>query len=218
MRFAMVTLVVLAAAGGDRRGCTDAPAPRDDACVDRACGEPCEYCPPGVPPESCPVPTFAATACNARGECVTEGTFVCSPCDGKGCGDACVIEPPCRDVTPPCMVPSTLGHCDGEGQCVPWDLPYACSPDAACEGKACGETCDACGGLCMHPFATACDLAGRCVPLTQWLCYDPCAGKACGDDCRVCPPDAIDCFETAVLKACDAAGACVPRSPDLSCP
>jgi len=43
---------------------------------------------------------------------------------------------------------------------------------------------------------------------------DPCAGKACGDRCSVCPPGDTDCVETAVVKVCDAAGACrgsVPR-------
>jgi hypothetical protein len=40
--------------------------------------------------------------------------------------------------------------------------------------------------------------------------YEPCAAKACGDSCRVCPPDDPNCFETAVLKQCNAQGACVP--------
>ena len=40
--------------------------------------------------------------------------------------------------------------------------------------------------------------------------YDPCAAKACGDSCTVCPPGDPRCFETAVLKACDPRGACVP--------
>jgi hypothetical protein len=40
--------------------------------------------------------------------------------------------------------------------------------------------------------------------------YEPCADKVCGDACRACPPDARDCAETAVVKACDGFGACVP--------
>ena len=47
--------------------------------------------------------------------------------------------------------------------------------------------------------------------------YEPCAGKACGAACTVCPPGAPDCAETAVVKACDAAGRCVPASPELRC-
>lgn len=45
--------------------------------------------------------------------------------------------------------------------------------------------------------------------------YAPCEGKACGDRCRVCAPDDRDCFETAVVKACDPAGRCVPEAPGL---
>lgn len=45
----------------------------------------------------------------------------------------------------------------------------------------------------------------------------PCGGKACGAPCTACPPGASDCTETAVVKACDAAGRCVPQTPDL-CP
>lgn len=35
-----------------------------------------------------------------------------------------------------------------------------------------------------------------------------CQNKACGETCTLCPPGAKNCFETAVLKQCDAAGAC----------
>jgi hypothetical protein len=45
--------------------------------------------------------------------------------------------------------------------------------------------------------------------------YDPCAGKACGDACTVCPPGDSSCAETAVVKACDPGGRCVPATPAL---
>src|SRR5512138_2487639 len=45
--------------------------------------------------------------------------------------------------------------------------------------------------------------------------YAPCAGKACGDGCTACAPDDRDCVETAVVKACDPAGRCVPRTDGL---
>lgn len=38
--------------------------------------------------------------------------------------------------------------------------------------------------------------------------YDPCAGKICGESCTLCAPGDGDCFETAVLKTCDASGSC----------
>jgi len=46
-------------------------------CEGLACGDSCGVCPPGTDPANCPVPTFAATACDASGECVTVGTFTC---------------------------------------------------------------------------------------------------------------------------------------------
>lgn len=50
---------------------------------------------------------------------------------------------------------------------------------------------------------------GGCDP-SQVPPYDPCAGKSCGDSCKACPPDDPSCFETAVVKACDARGLCAP--------
>lgn len=35
-----------------------------------------------------------------------------------------------------------------------------------------------------------------------------CSAKSCGDPCNICPPGATDCFETAVLKECNAHGRC----------
>jgi hypothetical protein len=47
--------------------------------------------------------------------------------------------------------------------------------------------------------------------------YEPCADKPRGDACTVCAPDDRDCFETAVVKACDALHRCVPRVDGLLC-
>jgi hypothetical protein len=46
--------------------------------------------------------------------------------------------------------------------------------------------------------------------------YDPCAASRCGDPCRACPPDDAGCFETAVVKGCDAAGQCVTAPVECS--
>lgn len=35
-----------------------------------------------------------------------------------------------------------------------------------------------------------------------------CLNKACGETCTLCPPGAKNCFETAVLKQCNAKGRC----------
>lgn len=58
----------------------------------------------------------------------------------------------------------------------------------------------------------ACDLD---KPIGELGPYEPCGGKSCGDACTVCDPEDPDCVETAVIKACDAEGACVPEVPGL---
>jgi len=178
MRLAIATFAVLALAASSRGGCDGAPATDAPAwgCEGLSCGDGCGLCPPGTPPEHCPVPTFAPTACDPRGQCVTAGTFSCAPeaCAGKTCGDECAVTLPCHDSVPPCLAPVRLGACTVDGVCVTG--PVDCEP------------------------------------------FDPCAGKACGDDCRLCPPDAIGCYETMELKACDAQGRCVSRTPGLVCP
>ncbi len=168
MRLRLAVLALLAVAASPRGGCAAGhpdPAPIDDECAGLACGESCAFCPDGA--TRCPVPTFAPTACNALGACVTAGTFSCDPsaCAGRQCGDECTIEPPCRSSDPPCMMPTLLGHCDAHGSCV--TAPAACVPYDPCAGKKCGEACDACapGQPCpMIAVMTACDAAGACVP------------------------------------------------------
>jgi hypothetical protein len=93
--------------------------------------------------------------------------------------------------------------------------------EAACQGLACGDPC----GFCPpgtdakgYPAPAVCDFAGRCVPKGPFVCYDPCAGKACGATCHLCPPGALDCAETAVVKACDRNGLCQMSTPALTCP
>ncbi len=259
-RIILLALLGLAASRGE---CGSTP--QYDACAGKACGEACTACPPDA--TDC-AETAVLKACDPQGRCVPQVEGLCgvAACAGKACGTDCVIDPPCRLAIPPCMMPSEVGHCDGDGACIPGDPPppgfclpesppwscegkacgescgycppetdpvncpvptfaptacdahgecvtageFLCTPAAACEGKACGEPCDLCGGACMHPYATACDYAGWCVPMTSWLCQDPCAGKACGEGCTVCPPppEGEGCVETQELKACDAAGRC----------
>ena len=40
-----------------------------------------------------------------------------------------------------------------------------------------------------------------------------CQGKSCGESCTLCPPGKKNCFETAVLKACNAQGKCGSSAP-----
>ncbi len=214
MRFAVPLALLLAAAA--RQGCGGAePAPYDP-CAGKACGEQCHACPPDDP--NC-FETADLKACDPTGRCASAATFTCAPsdsCAGKACGASCVWDPPCRNATPPCMMPSAFGHCGADGACVPGGFA-GCTPEPACEGKTCGATCDPCGGMCMHPYASACDYAGRCMPVSPWICYDPCAGKACGEQCHPCPPDAVGCVEPALFMVCDPAGTCTGATP-VSCP
>lgn len=225
----VVPLALVLAAAASRDGCGNGDRPAYDPCAGKACGEACTVC---APDDRDCAETAVVKACDPFGRCVPQVEDLCEParaaCAGEPCGADCVVEPPCRSAEPPCMVPSTAGHCDASGACVAVDPPPPgfCGPQPApswgCEGKACGDSCGYCPpgedpANCPVPtFApTACDAALRCVTLGTFTCpsgYDPCAGKATGACCTVCPPDASGCFETAVVKACDASGACVPAA------
>ncbi len=103
-------------------GACPAPAP-SWGCVGKACGDSCGYCPPGTDPASCPVPTFAATACDAQLQCVSAyDVGLCSPqaaCLGKPCGAVCETCPTCMD--------AIAEYCDASGACVKGGPP-SCSP------------------------------------------------------------------------------------------
>jgi len=97
-------------------------------------------------------------------------------------------------------------------------------PYEPCEGKKCGDACSVCDPDDKDCVETAvikaCDAEGACVAGNPGVCedepaYDPCADKACGDTCSVCAPDDLDCAETAVVKACNGEGVCVPDTGDL---
>lgn len=131
--------------------------PMPDPCAGKGCGDacvislPCRY---STPP--CMVPDLTGH-CDISGLCVTGGVGSCAPhpdCLGKSCGSSCN---PCLPAsTCPTLVATA---CDPWGRCV-MALPGLC----ACAGKACGAGCDPCDGLCLHPYASACDATGRCLP------------------------------------------------------
>src|SRR5512136_1239147 len=143
MRSALALTVALAAAQGTCHPRSTATreaivGPWEEACRGHACGDPCGYCPPGADPATCPVPTFAPTACDVRGRCVTAATFLCKgeTCEGRACGVAC--DGPCPYGTP---CPSPVA-CDGHGSCGP--LPAQCGapdPSPPCGSASCGTPC-----------------------------------------------------------------------------
>ena len=213
---ARIVLVALLGVAASRGACERFPA--YDACAGKACGETCTACPPGA--TDC-AETAVLKACDPQGRCVADTGDLCgavAACAGKTCGEPCTIDPPCRAATPPCMMPSVLGHCDTAGACIPGDPPPPgfCLPQGPphpdCVGKACGDSCNPCGpdATCPTLIPSACDRFGSCAGKVPWLCHDPCAGKACGESCHACPPppEGEGCVETQELKACDAAGRC----------
>lgn len=162
---ATIFLAVFATVTG-RQACEPAdPSPAWDPCASLACGAPCRPCPPE---ESCE--TFAATACDGAGACVTEGTFSCDdpppylPCDGKACGDPCTV---CAPWDADCVEPAVVMGCDPAGGCA-IDGSFTCPPPPLdpCANKACGErcaTCDPSAGLCAAVMEY-CDAVGACGP------------------------------------------------------
>lgn len=143
------------------------PPPPSWGCAGKRCGDSCGVCPEGTDPANCPVPTFAATACDARLQCVTVGTFSCPPppvddCLGKACGTSCAY--PCPPGAP-CPTTPVAPSCNGNQTCalpVPWNACYV-----PCAGKACGDTCTLCPPDAKDCGETtelkACDDFGRCV-------------------------------------------------------
>ena len=222
MRLAVACLALLAIAASSRGGCGTPPHDYEP-CAGKDCGAACTSC---DPTDRACAETAIAKACAPGGACVPSGTFACPPattdaCAGKACGDACAIEPACRSATPPCMMPTLLGHCDAGGLCVAADPTCAPPPPPdPCAGKGCGDSCNPCGDANPCPtFApTACDRSGRCVFAAPWLCYDPCAGKVCHEACSICPPGVAGCAAIMCVTSCDGEGRCTCSGSGAACP
>ena len=147
-------------------------------------------------------------------------------CAGKACGDACSL---CNG-RPNCFETAVLKQCNERGRCS--SRPAVCggavdagpAPYQPCGGKSCGDTCQICPPGDPNCFETAvvkfCHADGACsasppacIPPPPPPPYDACGGKACGDLCTLCDPADPNCFETAVVKQCDARGACSATPP-----
>jgi hypothetical protein len=138
----------------------------DAVCEGRACAEACSDCPAGAP---CPL--VSGTACDARGRCVQEGSFVCKAdqCAGKACGVHCDAYCP---YGAPCPAPYI---CDGNGQCV-GAVSGTCPAAASCEGKAPGDACTIdppCRAetppCAMPSIVGVCQADGSCLPASgKW--------------------------------------------------
>lgn len=82
--------------------------PPVDPCAGKACGDSCNPC-----GDANPCPTFAATACDLAGRCVTAPVRCDDPCAGKACGEACN---PCAPGTA-CPAILCITSCDAGGRC-----------------------------------------------------------------------------------------------------
>jgi hypothetical protein len=84
--------------------------PPVEPCAGKKCGDSCNPC-----GDAAPCPTFAATACDRAGQCVTATPWLCyDACAGKKCGERCSICPP--DAAD-CGMVMCLTACDGAGRC-----------------------------------------------------------------------------------------------------
>jgi hypothetical protein len=159
------------------------------------------------------------------------------PCAGKMCGDRCTICDP-KDVD--CKETTVLKVCNADGACEPTQPICAVNPTSGsgsielgdpgyepCAGKTCGDLCTICDPEDLDCVETAvvkfCHTDGGCSP-TVPACmgtpeppsepaYEPCANKTCGARCTICDPNDPDCYETAVLKYCQADRSCRATQP-----
>jgi hypothetical protein len=200
---AVIVALTLVAACGRTDGGRQSGSPYDP-CAGRTCGARCTICDPHDP--RC-AETAVLKYCSAQNECVSPYP-VCTPQECKTDGDCPQIEScgTCPDGSFSCPEARCVG-----GQCstVFPPCPAGCKTSDDCPQL--GMPCQVCSDGSVACPGSLC-VAGECV-VSYPRCdgYDPCQGKACGSPCTVCDPRDTGCVETAVLKFCDAGGACGPH-------
>ncbi len=141
------------------------------------------------------------------------------PCEGASCGDPCTL---CDPADPDCVETMDLKVCGADGLC-------GSQSRVACKGSANALTKSEAANL----YATSADLGRDHCDELGWygdgVCdafcpnpdpdcdaqptYAPCDGATCGDTCTLCDPSDTDCYETTVVKFCQADGSCDATAP-----
>lgn len=179
-----------------------------DPCAGKTCGTPCTLC---DPKDATCVDDLILRYCGADGVC--GGATPCPPPPScvvdKDCPQMGMACQQCPDGTYACPTVQCInGQCIGSVQTCSGTV---CASDADCPRV--GAPCQIC-----PDGSTACPSSqcvnGQCAySFPGCTGYNPCAGKACGDQCTQCDPTDPACTETAVLKYCDASGACTSNTP-----
>lgn len=162
---------------------------------------------------------------NPDPDCATDDY---APCGGLTCGESCSV---CDPNDPDCYETAVLKECQPDGTCSA--AVAECGDDDTnndngsydpCGGLTCGETCTSCDPTDPDCFETAvvkmCQADGTCSATVPECdggdhddAYNPCEGLTCGESCSTCDPADPDCYETAVLKYCQADGSCSGIEP-----
>ena len=179
-------------------------------CAGLPCGAQCSVCDPND--KTC-VSDAAIHYCSTNGECAIAYPNCGAP--GK-----CSSDSECAVDTGPCQICTDGSYACPRAQCVggqcvasfPGCPGGGCKTDAEC--PAIRAPCQQCAdGSVSCPYSKC--VNGSCVSgFPGCSGYQPCAGKACGASCSQCDPKDPMCAETAVLKYCDASGACTATPPN----
>ena len=148
------------------------------------------------------------------------------PCADLTCGDSCSLCDPTDD---DCYETAVVKTCQPDGTCSA--ASAVCDGDGddeyePCGGLTCGDSCSLCDPNDDDCFETTvlkyCQDDGTCSADAPDCdgndggddeTYEPCGGLTCGESCTICDPNDPDCFETAVLKYCQADGSCSADAP-----
>jgi hypothetical protein len=179
-------------------------------CAGLPCGAQCSVCDPND--KTC-VSDAALHYCSANGECAIAYPNCGSPGKCSSDSECAVDDGPCHMCSDGSYVCPRV-QCVG-GQCVassPTCPVGSCKTDAEC--PAIRAPCQQCpDGSVSCPYSKC--VNGSCVSgFPGCSGYQPCAGKTCGALCTQCDPKDPMCAETAVIKYCDANGACSPTAPN----